>query len=110
MGNLRKYILENSQRHVKTLMGDFNAQLGKEKKFRKTIGKFPAHKWTNQNGQRLLETCKTFNLNIMSTYFKKTPSKQKTWRSPNPYLGEFQIDRVAISYPNYKEILNVQVR
>ena len=96
--------------HVKILMGDFNAQLGKERKFRKTVGKFPAHKWTNQNGQRLVETCKHFNLKIMSTHFKKTPSKQKTWRSPNAYLGEFQIDHVAISYPNYKEVMNVQVR
>ena len=26
------------------------------------------------------------------------------------YLGEFQIDHVAISYPNHKEISNVQVR
>lgn len=46
----------------------------------------------------------------MSTHFKKRSSKQKTWRSPNIYIGEFQIDHVAISYPNHKEILNVQVR
>lgn len=108
-------VLENAiskipSNHVKILMGDFNAQLGKERKFRKTIGRFPAHKWTNQNGQRFVETCKTFNLKIMSTHFKKKPSKQKTWRCPNSYLGEFQIDHVAISYPNYTEILNVQVR
>lgn len=108
-------ILENTlskipHNHVKVLMGDFNAQLGKERKYRKTVGSFPAHKWTNLNGQRLVEICKTFNLKIMSTHFKKTPSKQKTWRSPNSYLGEFQIDHVAISYPYHKEILNVQVR
>lgn len=107
---LENTISKIPQNHVKILMGDFNAQLGKERKFRKTIGNFPAHKWTNQNGQRLVELCKTFNLKIMSTHFKKAPSKQKTWRSPNSYLGEFQIDHVAISYPNQKEILNVQVR
>lgn len=46
----------------------------------------------------------------MSTHFKKKPSKQKTWRSPNTFIGEFQIDHVAISYPNHKEILNIQLR
>lgn len=55
--------------NVKILMGDFNAQLGKENKYRKTIGRFPAHKWTNLNGQRLVETCKTYNLKVMSTHF-----------------------------------------
>ena len=107
---LENVLSEIPQNHVKILMGDFNAQLGKERKFRKTIGNFPAHKWTNQNGQRFVEICKTFNLKIMSTHFKKAPSKQKTWRCPNSYLGEFQIDHVAISYPNYKAVLNVQVR
>lgn len=33
----------------------------------------------------------------MSTYFKAKPSKNKTWVSPNPMLGEFQLDQVAIS-------------
>ena len=46
----------------------------------------------------------------MSTHFKKKPSKQKTWRAPNRLIGEFQIDHVAISYPNHKEIMDVQVR
>ena len=76
---LENTILNIPQNHVNILIGDFNAQLGKERKFRKTIGQFPAHKWTNKNGQRLVETCKNFNLKIMSTHFKKNPSKQKTW-------------------------------
>ena len=58
--NVDKYweILEEEvskipQNHVKILLGDFNAQLGKERKYRKTIGEYPAHKWTNRNGQAI---------------------------------------------------------
>ncbi|XP_023210652.1 craniofacial development protein 2-like [Centruroides sculpturatus] len=96
--------------NVKILVGDFNAQIGKEKSVRNIVGKYPAHKRTNQNGLRLIELCKAFNLKLMSTNFKKLPRKQKTWRSPNPELGEFQIDHVAISKQNQKEILNVKIK
>ncbi|XP_067124356.1 craniofacial development protein 2-like [Centruroides vittatus] len=96
--------------NVKILMGDFNAQIGKEKSVWNIVGKYPAHKRTNQNGLRLIELCKAFNLKLMSTNFKKLPRKQKTWRSPNPELGEFQIDHVAIFKQNQKEILNVKVK
>lgn len=107
---LERTISKIPSNNIKILLGDFNAQLGKERKYRKTIGNFPAHKWTNQNGRRLVELCETFNLKIMSTHFKKKCTKQKTWRSPNTLIGEFQIDHVAITYQNYKEIMNVQVR
>lgn len=92
------------------MLGDFNAQIGKERIYRKVVGNYPAHKRTNKNGIRLLNLCKAFSLTLMSTHFKKLPRKQKTWISPNRYLGEFQIDHVAISSKNQKEILNVKVR
>lgn len=95
---------------TKIILGDFNAQVGKERKYRKTVGDFPAHKLTNKNGVRLVEYCQRHNLKLKSTSLRKTPKKQKTWRSPIEYLGEFQIDHVAISYPMQKEIHNVQVR
>ena len=44
---LEDTIMKLRQHHVKILIGYFNAQLGKEKKFEKTIVKFRAHKWTN---------------------------------------------------------------
>lgn len=37
-------------------------------------------------------------------------SKQKTRRSPNIFLGEFQIYHLAKSYPQHREIMNLQVR
>ncbi|MFP3037177.1 MAG: endonuclease/exonuclease/phosphatase family protein, partial [Candidatus Karelsulcia muelleri] len=97
-------------KNIKILLGDFNAQIGREKKFRKIVGDYPAHKRTNRNGERLIEMCRGMNLKLMSTNFRKIPRKQKTWRSPNPALGEYQIDHVAISFRNQKEIMNVKVK
>lgn len=96
--------------NVKILLGDFNAQVGKERKFQTTVGKYPAHKRTNKNGERLIKLCKAYNLKLMSTNFRKHPKNQKTWKSPNQSQGEFQIDHVAISFNNQKEIMNVKVR
>lgn len=98
------------QHHVKVLVGDFNAQIGREKKYRKIVGDYPAHKRTNKNGERLIGFCRQFNLKLMSTHFKALPSKKKTWVSPNMMMGEFQIDHVAVTAKNRKEVLNVKVR
>lgn len=91
------------------LLGDFNAQVGKEKRFRNVVGCYPAHNRTNQNGIRLIELCQAHNLVLKSTSFKKLPRKQKTWISPNPLLGEFQLDHVAIKKKYHKDIQNVRV-
>ena len=44
---LEEKILKIPQNHVIILLGDFNVQLGKERRYGKIIGKYPAHKWTN---------------------------------------------------------------
>lgn len=98
-----------SEKHNILLVGDFNAQVGKEKKYKKVVGNYPAHNRTNQNGMRLIELCQAHNMILKSTAFKKLPRKQKTWISPNPHLGEFQLDHVAIKRKFHKEIQNVKV-
>lgn len=97
-------------KHVKVLLGDFNAQLGRERKFRDTTGKYTAHKRTNKNGENLINFCRNFDLKIMSTQFQKPHNKLRTWKSPNNALGEFQIDHIAISKKNVREIMNVRTR
>lgn len=96
--------------HVKILLGDFNAQLGKERKFRDTTGLYTKHKRTNKNGEKMINFCRNFGLKIMSTQFQKPLHKLTTWRSPNLKQGEYQIDHIAISKENTKEILNVRTR
>ena len=75
--NLEGEILKLPVQNVKILKGDFNAQLGSEKKFYNTIGKYPAHRRTNKNGERLVNLCERLNLKIMSMHFKAKPSKKK---------------------------------
>lgn len=103
-------LTEIPKHHVKLLMGDFNAQLGREQKYKKIIGNYPAHRRTNKNGKRLVSICETHNLQIMSTHFRHLPRKQMTWRSPVQTIGEFQLDHVAISRRNSPEIMNVKVK
>ena len=110
MVNPRESIIQSPKDDIKLLLGDFNAQIGREKMHRKTVGNYPAHKFTNKNGTRLIELCQQHNLKLMSTSLRKHPRKQKTWRSPVQQLGEFQIDHVAISYQVQKEIHDIQVR
>ncbi|KAI5751635.1 hypothetical protein M8J77_009428 [Diaphorina citri] len=106
---LEEIIEKVPEHHSILLIGDFNAQVGKEKKFRNIVGDYPAHKRTNKNGERLVEICKSCNLVLKSTAFRHLPRKSKTWKHPNPLLGEYQLDHVAISGKSNKEILNVKV-
>lgn len=106
---LEDVISKVPERHTIILLGDFNAQLGKERKYKHIVGEYPAHLRTNRNGERLVGLCRAFNLVMKSTAFKRLPRKQKTWTSPNNLLGEFQIDHVAISRKSHREIQNVRV-
>lgn len=75
---LEKTMTKIPKHDTKILIGDFNARIGKERFFRKTVGLFPAHKFTNRNGTRLIELCQQNNLKIMSTSLRKASKKQKT--------------------------------
>ncbi|KAI5743682.1 hypothetical protein M8J77_021057 [Diaphorina citri] len=106
---LEEVIEKVPEHHTVLLIGDFNAQIGKERKFRNIVGDYPAHKRTNKNGERLIEVCKSCDLVLKSTAFRHLPRKAKTWKHPNPLLGEYQLDHVAISKKSNQEILNVKV-
>lgn len=89
--NELKRILE---KHVKILLAMVYCTIRKEGI--PILGSYPAYMRTNIYGQRLINMCRFVNLRLMFTNFKKVPKKQKTCRPPNPKLGEFQIDCVAI--------------
>ncbi|XP_049940837.1 uncharacterized protein LOC126416994 [Schistocerca serialis cubense] len=44
-----------------------------------------------------------------STYFKRRPSKLKTWKYPDWKKGEWQLDHVCMDKNYHKEIYNVKV-
>jgi len=61
-GRLPKY-------NNKIVLGDFNAKVGREEKYRPTIGKYSLHAITNNNGERLINCAISKNLLVKSTYF-----------------------------------------
>lgn len=80
------------------LIGDFNAQLGKKRKFRNievnilfTIGKITMEKL-------FIDIYKQENLKIMTINFRKNRHKYKAWSPPSEL-----IEHVAISYYNFRE-------
>lgn len=106
---LDETLIKIPKSHTKILVGDFNAQLGKERKFRDIVGKWPAQKRTNKNGLRTIEICRNNNLISKSTCFKRLPPKLKTWKHPNYLRGEWQIDHVFMDKHCHREIHNVKV-
>lgn len=75
-------------------MGDFNEKLGKEEKYKPTIGKFSKHDITNDNGRRLIEFALDQNFRIMSTYFDHKEVHKQTWVARNGRTIN-QIDQIA---------------
>lgn len=108
--NLLDQILTNiPSNHTKIVMGDFNAQIGREKKFRNIVGDWPAQKKTSTNGRRLIEICREHRMVIKSTRFKRRPHKKKTWKHTDWKKGEYQLDHVCMDKDHHKEIYNVKV-
>jgi hypothetical protein len=69
--------------HMKILLGDFNAKVGKEDIFKPTIGNESLHEISNDNGVMLVnfDTCK--NLRVKSTMFPHRNIHKCTWMSPD---------------------------
>ncbi|XP_041785866.1 uncharacterized protein LOC121601136 [Anopheles merus] len=61
------------QHDVEIVIGDFNAQVGREETFKPTIGSFSAHRLTNDNGLRLVNFASSKHMNIRSTFFQHAP-------------------------------------
>ncbi|XP_045450487.1 uncharacterized protein LOC123659284 [Melitaea cinxia] len=75
-------VLQGINKNV-IVMGDFNAKTGsKSNKDEFVLGKYSSGE-RNDNGQRLIDFCFTFNLKIMNSFFKKGKMRKWTWISPN---------------------------
>lgn len=64
------------------ILGDFNARVGADHDaWPSCLGHFGVGK-TNDNGQRLLETCSYHDLCITNTFFSTKPHHRVSWRHP----------------------------
>jgi hypothetical protein len=55
--------------HMKILLGDFNAKVGREDIFKPTIGNESLHEISNNNGIRVVNFATSKNIRVKSTMF-----------------------------------------
>lgn len=88
---------------IKFLLGDMNAQVGKENAYKATIGKHSLHDRSNDNGIRLINFAISKNMVISSTRLPRKNIHKETWLSPGGRFSR-QIDHVLIEN-RYKTII-----
>ncbi|KAJ4430139.1 hypothetical protein ANN_22349 [Periplaneta americana] len=91
--------------HMKILLGDFNAKVGREDIFRPTIGKESLHAISSDNGVRLVNFATLKNLIVKSTTFPHKDIHKYTWTSPDG-LTHNQIDHILIDKRRHTSIVD----
>jgi hypothetical protein len=69
--------------HMKVLLGDFNAKVGREDIFKPIIGNESLYEASNDNGARVVNFATSKNLIFKSTTFPHRDIHKHTWTSPD---------------------------
>jgi endonuclease/exonuclease/phosphatase family metal-dependent hydrolase len=104
---LEKTYKECPKHDIRIVIGDLNAQVGREEIYRPTIGRFSLHRETNENGLRLINFAAEHNMVISSTCFNRKNIHKATWSSPGSAMKS-QIDHVLIDGRHASDVLNVR--
>jgi hypothetical protein len=81
--------------HMKILLGDFNAKVGRQDIFKPVIGNESLHEASNDNGVRVVNFATSKYLIVKSTTFPHRSIHKNTWTSPDGVTHN-QIDHVLI--------------
>jgi hypothetical protein len=81
--------------HMKILLGDFNAKVGREDSFKPIIGNESLHEASNGNRVRVVNFATSKNLIVKSTTFPHHDIHKHTWTSPDGVTHN-QTDHVLI--------------
>jgi len=93
--------------HMKILLRDFNAKVGREIIFKLTIGQESLHQDSNDNGVRLVNFATLKNLVFNSTMFPHQNIHKYTWTYPDGKTHN-QIDHVLIDRRWHSSVLDVR--
>jgi hypothetical protein len=93
--------------YMKILLGDFNANVGRENIFKPTIGHERLHENNNDNVVRVLNFATSKNVVVKSTMFPHRKIHKHTWTSPEGNTHN-QIDQVLIGRRRHSSILDVR--
>jgi exonuclease III len=94
--------------HMKILLGDFNAKVGREDIFKQTIGNDESlHESSNDNGVRLINFAPTKNLTVKSTMFPQHNIHKYTLTPPDGKIHN-QIDHILVGRRRHSNVLDVR--
>jgi len=93
--------------HMKILLGDFNAKLGREYIFKPIIGQESLRQDSNDNGFRIVNFATSKNLVVKSTMFPHRNIHKYTWTSLDGKTHN-QIDHVLINRRWQSSVLDVR--
>ena len=92
---------------VKIVIGDMNAQIGKDDVYCPTIGKHSLHESTNDNDYCLIQFATLNNMVIGSTMLPHKNIHKCTWIAPDR-LFEIQIDHMVIDARHMSDLLDIR--
>jgi endonuclease/exonuclease/phosphatase family metal-dependent hydrolase len=93
--------------HMKVLLGDFNAKVGREDIFKPTIGDERLHEISNDNGVRIANVATSKNLIVKSTTFPHRNIHKFTWTYPDGKTHN-QIYHIFIDRRRHSSVLHVR--
>ncbi|PSN43357.1 hypothetical protein C0J52_15566 [Blattella germanica] len=86
------------------VLGDFNAQVGKESFLYSICGKFSLHEETNNNGERMVDFTQGWNLVVSGTWYPHKNIHKATWRLPDGKTFN-QIDHIMVESRHCSNVL-----
>ena len=105
--SLEDQVDSSPRQDIKIILGDFNAQVGREEAFRPFIGLHSLHPVCNDNGVRLASFAASKNMVISSTKFPHRDVHKGTWKSPDGRTVN-QIDHVLIDRRHASTVQDVR--
>jgi hypothetical protein len=92
---------------IKIVLGDFNAQVGKEAVNFPTTGNYILHSFTNDNGSRLIQFAVSRNMITGSTFHPHKHIHKSIWRSPDGVIFS-QIDHLLTERTHESNLMDVK--
>jgi endonuclease/exonuclease/phosphatase family metal-dependent hydrolase len=103
---LERVFIKIPKYHMKILLGDFNAKVGREDIFKPTIRNESLHEISNDNGVRVVNFATSKNLIVKSTTFPHHNSHKFTWTSDGKTQN--RIDHIWITRRRHSIVLEVR--
>jgi hypothetical protein len=93
--------------HMKMLLGDFNAKIGRKNIFKPTIGNESLHEISNDNEVRVVNFVTSKNLIVKSTVFPHRNIRKFIWTSPDGRTHN-KIEHIFIDRRRHSSILDLR--